>query len=206
MDRALDALVNLDVPADIVRIEVRGTLHHGTRAELVHIIRRLRRMGIRCGICVDLSQAALVESTALAGLRSDLNAMDVNALPGARRAGVSLQLIPASHDVAPGGSPSGRPLLLDDDVTEIFAAEDVAEGGGQPPFIVLEELYGRPLAEYSDDELLAASDCLFALLDNPQTFDGADLLGRYNDVGLEILRRRREPETPFTAAEGHAAS
>ncbi|MGZ4661023.1 MAG: hypothetical protein ACXVYB_07060, partial [Arthrobacter sp.] len=62
MDRALDALVNLDVPADIVRIEVRGALHHESRAELVHIIRRVRRMGIRCRICVDLSQAELVES------------------------------------------------------------------------------------------------------------------------------------------------
>ena len=202
---ALDALVNLDVPADIVRIEVRGTLHHGTRAELVHIIRRVRRMGIRCGICVDLSQAALVESPALAGLRSDLNAMDVNSLPGASRAVVTLQLTPAAYDWA-AGSAGGQPLVLDDEVTELFAAYDFSEELRQPPEILLAELYGRPLTEYTDEELLAASDSLFALLDIPQAFDGADLLGRYNDIGLEIQRRQQEPQEPFPAAEGQAAS
>ena len=45
---------------------------------------------------------------------------------------------------------------------------------------------GRPLEEYSDEELLTASDSLFALLDNPEAFPGSDLLGRYNDIGEEI--------------------
>ncbi|MHC6593832.1 hypothetical protein [Arthrobacter sp. C152] len=206
MDRALDALVNLDVPGDIVRIEVRGTLHHHSRAELVHIIRRVRRMGIRCHICVDLSQAALVESSALAGLRSDLNAMDINSLPGAARAAVSLQLTPASHDWAAEASSGAQRIHLDGDVTELFADNDFGEGRRQPPEILLAELYGRPLAEFSDEELLAASDSLFALLDIPQAFDGADLLGRYNDIGLEMRRRQQEPEAPFPATEGQAAS
>ena len=207
MDRALDALVDLDVSADIVRIEVRGTLRHDTRAELVHIIRRVRRMGLRCRICVDLSQAALIESSALSGLRTDLNAMDTNTLPGLPSAGVSLQLVSASYDRNTDGSSTTQPLLMDDDVTELFTgASDFAEGLPQLPVIFFEVLYGRALAEYSDEELLNASDSVFALLDNPQAFDGADLLGRYNDIGLEIIRRQQKPQAPFPATEGQAAS
>lgn len=207
MDRALDALVNLDVPADIVRIEVRGTLHHDSRAELVHIIRRVRRMGIRCRICVDLSQAVLVESSALAGLRSDLNAMDSNSMPGVPPAGVSLQFAAAAYDWATEGASSRQPIPMDDDdVRELFPGGDFAGEFPQLPVMWIEELYGRPLTEYSDQELLRASDSAFALLDSPEAADGADLLGRYNDIGLEILRRQQEPQSPFPAAEGQAAS
>ena len=206
MDRALDALVNLDVPADIVRIEVRGSLHHHSRAELVHIIRRVRRMGIRCRICVDLSQAELVESCALAGLRSDLNAMDTTSLPGFPAAGVSLQLTPAVHDRAVRDASSRRPLLMDDDIRELFPGGEYAGEYPQLPVMWIEELCGRPLTEYTDQELLYASDSAFALLDTPEAPYGADLLGRYNDIGLEILRRRQEPQAPFPATEGQAAS
>ncbi|MDP9888512.1 hypothetical protein [Pseudarthrobacter enclensis] len=206
MDRALDALVNVDVPADVVRIEVRGTLHQESRSELAHIIRRVRRMGIRCRICVDLSQAALIESSALAGLRRDLNALDTNSLPGARSAGVSLQLTPAAHDWAVDGPSSSRPLPMDDDIRELFPGGAYAGDFPQLPVMWIEELYGRPLSEYTDQELLQASDALFALLDNPDAPDGADLLGRYNDIGLEIRRRQHEPLAPFPATEGQAAS
>jgi hypothetical protein len=103
MDRALNALVNLDVPADTVRIDVRGSLNHESRPDLVHIIRRVRRMGIRSHIRVDLSQAALVESAALAGLRSDLNAMDITALAGIDGAGVSLQISTSTGSWTPAG-------------------------------------------------------------------------------------------------------
>ncbi|NUT72649.1 hypothetical protein [Pseudarthrobacter sp. C4D7] len=206
MDRALDALVSLDVPADIVRIEIRGALHHESRAELVHIIRRVRRMGIRCRICVDLSQAGLVESSALAGLRSDLNAMDTKSVPGIPSAGVSLQLTPATRDWTAGDDTRRRPLLVDDDVRELFPGGEHAGEFPQLPVMWIEELYGRPLTEYTDQELLYASDATFALLDNPAAPDGADLLGRYNDIGLEILRRQQEPQAPFPATEGQAAS
>lgn len=206
MDRVLDALVNLDVPADIVRIEVRGALHHDTRAELVHIIRRVRRMGIRCRICVDLSQAELIESSALAGLRADLNAIATNSLLGVPSASVGLQLAPSAHDWAPEDTASRQPLLMDDDVRELFPGGEFAGEFPQLPVMWIEELYGRPLTEYTDEELLQASDSVFALLDTPEAPDGADLLGRYNDIGLEILRRRQEPHTPFPAAEGQAAS
>jgi hypothetical protein len=204
MDRALNALVNLDVPADTVRIDVRGSLNHESRPDLVHIIRRVRRMGIRSHIQVDLSQAVLVESSALAGLRSDLNAMDANTLPGIYGAGVSLHLTPATDTWAPKTGSSPQPLVIVDDDAAVLA--DGQDGLPTLPPARLEELCGRPLEEYTDEELLAASDSLFALLDNPKAFAGSDLLGRYNDIGQELLRRQQEPDAPFPATEGQAAS
>lgn len=206
MDHALDALVTLDVPADIVRIEVRGTLHRDSRAELVHIIRRVRRMGIRCRICVDLSQAALIESSALAGLRADLNTIAASSLLGVPSAGVGLQLAPLAPDRGRADASGRQPLLMDDDVRELFPGGEFAGEFPQLPVMWIEELYGRPLTTYTDEELLQSSDSLFALLDSPEAPDGADLLGRYNDIGLELLRRRQAPQTPYPAAEGQAAS
>ena len=205
MDRALDALITLDVPADIVRIDVRGSLNNDSRPHLVHVIRRVRRMGIGCHIRVDLSQAALVESSALAGLRSDLNVLDANTLAGGG-AGVSLQLTPLARSASLGGSSSDQPLPMDDDIRELFPGGRFAGEYPHLPVMWIEELYGRPLTEYSNDELLAASDALFALLDSQQTQDSADLLGRYNDIGLEIHRRQQEPSAPLPATEGQAAS
>lgn len=203
MDRALNALVNLDVPADLVGIDVRGSLNHESRPDLMHIIRRVRRMGIRSHIRVDLSQAALVESSALAGLRSDLNAMDSNTLPGIYGAGVSLHLTAATDSRTFSEGMSPQPLVIVDDAALLAEGPD---GLPAEPAAGLEELFGRPLAEYTDEELLTASDSLFALLDNPEAFAGSDLLGRYNDIGQEILRRQQQPETVFPSAEGQAAS
>lgn len=213
MDRSLNALVNLDVPADIVRIDVRGSLTHDSRPDLVHIIRRVRRMGIRAHIRVDLSQAVLVESSALAGLRSDLNTMDANTLPGIYGSGVSLHLT-GSHDRLQGARLAGaepaehvQPLhIVDDDASHPNHGRPFGEGYQIAPDAALEELFGRQLAEYSEQELLAASDTLFSLLDHPGAFPGADLLGRYNDIGRELGRRQQAPEAPFPAAEGQAAS
>ncbi|WP_411375423.1 hypothetical protein ACLH0K_03170 [Arthrobacter sp. MPF02] len=204
MDRALNAFVHLDVPADTVRIDVRGTLTHESRPDLIHIIRRIRRMGLRSHIRVDLSQAALVESPALAGLRADLTAMDVHATPGISSPGVSLHLTPAADIAIRPAAPLARPLVLVDDDGPFLL--DGMDGFPDLPASRLEELFGRQLAEYSDEELLDASDCLFALLDNPSAFGGPDLLGRYNDIGQEILRRQQDPQEPFPAAEGQAAS
>ena len=47
MDRRLHALVKLDVATDVVRIDVRGSLNEESRPSLLHIIRRVRRMGVR---------------------------------------------------------------------------------------------------------------------------------------------------------------
>ena len=96
MDRKLHALVKLDVAADVVRIDVRGSLNQESRPALVHVIRRIRRMGVTAHIRVDLSQAAFVESPALVGLRNDLNAIDGGSSDGdtSTASGVSLEFMP----------------------------------------------------------------------------------------------------------------
>jgi hypothetical protein len=207
MDRALNAIVNLDVPADTVWIDVRGSLNHESRPDLMHIIRRVRHMGIRAHVRVDLSNAVLVESSALAGLRTDLNAMDSSTLPALHGAGVSLHLNPATDSwTSPADTDASGPqplVIVDDDVALLAAGHDAFPAAPAEP---LEEVFGRPLAEYTDEELLAASDSLFAMLDNPKAFAGPDVLGRYNDIGQELSKRRQETETPFPAAEGQAAS
>ncbi|MFJ5862342.1 hypothetical protein ACIQCM_13055 [Pseudarthrobacter sp. NPDC092439] len=183
MDHTLNARISIDVPADVVRIDILGSLDQQSRPVLIHIIGRIRRMGIRSHIRVDLSQAELVASAALAGLRSDLNAMDALTLPGIYGAGVSIAVTPAQDAPAPG-----QPLTLGGGAP---GAENLPAGLPPAPAAYLDELCGRPLAEYADHELLAASDALFSLLDNPGTLAGADLLGRYNDVGQEIVRRQQ---------------
>jgi hypothetical protein len=213
MDRALDPLVNLDVPGDIVRIDVRGSLNQDSRPGLVHMIRRIRRMGIRSHIRVELSRAAMVESSALAGLRLDLNAIDASSLPGLYGAGVSLNFSPAGGELP---AAAGQPLTVLDGFSAGGAGD--TDVPGQPAAFHgdaeiqllelpgLEVLGGLALQDYSDEELLLASDTLFTLLDNPAVFPGADLLGRYDDIGQEMLRRQQEAAAPFPAAEGQAAS
>ncbi|WP_163164711.1 hypothetical protein [Arthrobacter sp. Alg241-R88] len=216
MDRALNALVNLDVPADIVCIDVQGSLNQDSRPGLVQIIRRIRRMGIRSHIRVELSSATLVESSALAGLRSDLNAIDTGSLTGISGAGVSLDLSPAGNEWAAASGSAGQPLTILDGfpvgaVADISALGYPAAAPGEagiPPLDLtgLEVLCGRTLQEYSDEELLLASDTLFTLLDNPAAFPGSDLLARYDDIGQEMLRRQQDTAAPIPAAEGQAAS
>lgn len=216
MDRALDALVNLDVPADLVRIDVQGSLNQDSRPGLVQIIRRIRRMGIRSHIRVELSRAAMVESAALAGLRSDLNAIDAGSLPGIHGSGVSLDLSPAGDDWVAAPAPGGQPLTILDGFsvggpadTDALGYTAAFPGEAETPLLDLtgfEVLCGRALHDYSDEELLLASDTVFTLLDNPAAFPGSDLLGRYDDIGQEMLRRQQDASAPFPAAEGQAAS
>jgi hypothetical protein len=216
MDRALNAFVNLDVPADVVRIDVQGSLNQDSRPGLVQMIRRIRKIGIRSHIRVELSRAGMVESSALAGLRSDLNAIDTSSLPGIYGAGVSLELSPTRDEWAAAPDFAGQPLAILDGFS-VGAAADVSAVGcpsaapGEPGILPLdltgfEVLCGRALEEYSDEELLLASDTLFTLLDNPAVFPGSDLLARYDDIGQEMLRRQQDTPTPLTAAEGQAAS
>lgn len=185
MDRNLNALVSVDVTADTVRIDVRGRLDRQSRPGLINIISRVRRMGIRSHIRVDLSAADLVESAALAGLRSELNAMDVLGLPGLHGAGVSIETTPRTDT-----APAAQVLTLDGGASP---GGDVHTPAGLPSATdaYLDELCGRPLTDYADPELLAASDALFSLLDSPGALGGADLLGRYNDIGRELQRRQQ---------------
>ena len=180
MDTSLNAQPTLDIASDIVRIDVRGSLTQQSRPALMQLIQRVRRMGITSHIRVNLGLAVLVESAALAGLRNDLNAIDgaaalvetAGALPSS--AGVSLEL--NSFRDAPSGPV--RPLDLSAD----FSASIDATGT-------------RPLNVYSDDELLAASDSVFGMLDNPADMARTQLLATYDEIGLEISRREVGLET-----------
>ena len=201
MDRKLHALATRDVLTDTVRIDIRGSLNEESRPALVNMVRRVRAMGIPSHIHVDLSQAAYVESAALAGLRNDLNAIDGVALPGMAGGGVSLVLTAPADAAPPEAGVSGLSLAITDELADDHA--DGADGEAQPPG---DAMFGRPLAEYSDDELLAASDSIFALLDNPEGFGGSDLLARYNEIGQEISRRNPLDGLYGPAREGLAAS
>ncbi|MGO4804348.1 hypothetical protein AB4089_04385 [Arthrobacter sp. 2MCAF15] len=179
MDQSLQAHVKLDVVSDVVRIIVRGSLTQASRPSLMHIIQRVRRMGINSHIRVDLGLAAVVESAALSGLRNDLNAVDGGSAgqeiagmtaPG----GVSLELTPRGDD-------SGALPTLD--MSGEFLASVDPSGT-------------RQLTRYSDDELLAASDSVFGLLDDPTDMARSELLATYDEIGMEISRREvgREAE------------
>lgn len=197
MDRKLHALVKLDVVTDVVRIDVRGSLNQESRTSLVHIIRRVRGMGISSHIRVDLSGAAFIESAALAGLRNDLNAVDGETLPGIDGEGVSLQLTAPATDGA-AASINEQSLAITDVLTNGADGPPAADATGHG-------VLGGRLAGYSDDELLGASDSLFALLDTPEAFAGSDLLARYNDIGQEISRRHPADTVLPPAAREEAA-
>jgi hypothetical protein len=181
MDHSLNAHVKLDVTSDVVRIDVRGSLTQASRPSLLQTIQRVRHLGISSHIRVDLGHAGFVESQALAGLRADLNAIDkgvaqldvAGALPDAT--GVSLELTPCTD------APNGVPRLLDLS-DELAALVGSSESG--------------PLAGFTDDELLAASDSVFELMDNPADMASSGLLASYDEIGLEISRREdgRQPE------------
>jgi len=181
MDQSLNAQVKLDVASDVIRIDVRGRLSQTSRPALIQLIQRIRRMGINSHIRVDLANAEFVESSALAGLRNDLNAIDSGSgqleVAGALTvaSGVSLEL-----------------QMFGDDFGRVFQPLDVSGD-----FLASIDSSGtRPLARFSDDELLAASDSVFGKLDDPATGAPSELLARYDDISLELTRRQvgRESE------------
>jgi hypothetical protein len=178
MDTTLNAHAKLDIASDVLRIDVRGSLTQHSRPTLMQLIQRVRRMGITSHIRVHLGNAAFVESAALSGLRNDLNAIDgaaalvdtAGALPSS--AGVSLELNPY---LEPGVA--ALPSL---DLSADFTASIDTSGT-------------RPLNVFSDAELLAASDSVFGLLDNPADMARSQLLATYDEIGLEINRRAVGP-------------
>ena len=203
MDRKLHALVTRDILTDTVRIDIRGSLTEESRPALMHMIRRVRDMGIPSHIYVDLSRAAFVESSALAGLRTDLNAIDGAAPHGLAGRGVSLILTPPADAAPPEASINELSLAITDELTDGFG-DRIGAAAPDP----LDAMFGRPWADYSDDELLLASDSIFALLDNPEAFTGSDLLARYNEIGQELSRRNPNPLGGLydPAREGQPAS
>jgi hypothetical protein len=174
MDNQLDPLVNVDIAASTVRIDVRGTLSRASRPDLLQEIQRIRRMGITHPITVDLSRAAFVESSALAGLRIDLNAQD------ARMQGLSSATVPGVSLVVMAGSGQG--------MAEVGADLAVLPYPSQPAIAPASASF-RPLSSYSSPELLAASDAVFRLLDDPAGHCGNELLAQYEAICEELSRR-----------------
>ncbi|MEQ4519971.1 hypothetical protein ABLI39_11490 [Pseudarthrobacter sp. B907] len=179
MDHSLNAQVKLDVASDVIRIDVRGSLSQTTRPALMQLIQRIRRMGITSHVRVDLANTEFVESMALAGLRNDLNAIDTGAM---------------RHEIAGRVSiPAGVSLELQmfgSDFGKVFQPLDLSGD-----FMASVDPSGtRPLARYSDDELLAASDCVFGKLDDPASGAPSELLARYDDITLELTRREIDRE------------
>ena len=200
----LDAAVSRNELTDTVRIDVLGNLSQASRPALVQMIQRLRSRGIQSPVCVDLSRAVRVESAALAGLRGDLNAME--GAPGTLGGGVSLVLTGVDAEQADRNTVVPLREVSEAIDAESAAAVDTAgiEAAGlehSPAPLAL-----RPLEGYSDEELFAASDEIFSLLDDPEAVGGSDLLGRYNDIGQEILRRTPLSELLNPAGEQQAAS
>ncbi|MET4137597.1 hypothetical protein [Pseudarthrobacter sp. PvP090] len=179
MDTSLNAHAKLDIASDVLRIDVRGSLTQHSRPTLMQLIQRVRRMGITSHIRVHLGNASFVESAALSGLRNDLNAIDgaaalvdtAGALPSS--AGVSLELNPYRE--------TGVAALPSLDLSADFTASIDTSGT-------------RPLNVFSDAELLAASDSVFGLLDNPADMARSQLLATFDEIGLEIGRRAVGPE------------
>ncbi|MFP3463014.1 hypothetical protein R5O87_19445 [Arthrobacter globiformis] len=186
MDNQLNPLIKIDDAAGTARIDVRGSLTLASRPELMHQIQRLRRMGISSPITVDLSHASFVESSALAGLRFDLNALDAGtrqvAAPGAP--GVFLEVMSARGQAVAESRPDFTAMMNPSELSQALGVAGL-----------------RQLSDYSPDELLAASDAVFGMLDDPSGHSGHELLARYEAIGEEITRR--EPADP---AEKHASS
>jgi ABC-type transporter Mla MlaB component len=199
---ALNATTSRDDLTGAVRMDVLGSLDEASRPALIHMIQRLRSKGVQAHVSVDLSHAARVESTALAGLRQDLNAME--GAPGTLGGGVSLLL--TGMDAEQPADNTVVPLREITDVLEAELASAVETGRRGVSESPLAPLAVRPLEEYSDEELFAASDEVFSLLDDPEALGGPDLLARYNDIGQEILRRTPLSEILNPAGEQRTAS
>jgi hypothetical protein len=86
--------------------------------------------------------------------------------------GVSLEFMdkPASHALAAAGGPKTI------EISGEFAASIDAAGL-------------HPLDKDSDEELLAASDFAFGLLDQPSSSASPLVLAHYDAIGLEMARR-----------------
>jgi hypothetical protein len=182
MDNQLDPLVNVDPSAGTVRIDIRGTLSRASRPDLLQEIQRIRRMGITHPITVDLSRAAFVESSALAGLRIDLNAQD------ARMQGLSAETVPGVSLVVMAGSGHGMAKAGADLAVLPYPSNPATSAAF------------RPLSSYSSPELLAASDAVFRLLDDPAGHCGNELLAQYEAIGEELSRRELFEATAMQAA------
>lgn len=162
VEHQLQAIISLDAPRDTVHIDICGSLTRVTRAALLDVTKRIRKLRVSSHIRVHLGNAEFVESAALAGLRTDLEAKvsRVGGRPGQGQ--VTLETRPIE-----GGAPlrhaltgiTSRPAHLDD---------------------------------FTKVDLLTASDFLFAWLDDVNRCPGTDvsaMLALFEHIGREISCR-----------------
>jgi hypothetical protein len=90
LDRRFQAVISLDPYCDTVHIDIDGSLTRFTRAALVDVTARIRKLRVSSHIRVHLGSAAFVESGSLAWLRTDLLA-NVGRGGGRPGYGVSLE-------------------------------------------------------------------------------------------------------------------
>ncbi|MET3949039.1 hypothetical protein ABIB49_003765 [Arthrobacter sp. UYCu512] len=165
MDHHLDAIISLDTPTDTVHVDIDGSLTRVSRDALIGITGRIRQIRATSHIQVHLGRAAFVESAALAGLRTDLEAADHRpGDPPVRGRGVSLDIRPRESTGALTSRSAATP------------------GNG----------HRTPLSKFTDDDLLTASDFAFAWLDDengcPDT-DVSEMLALYELIGKEMSGR-----------------
>lgn len=162
VDHQLQAVISLDVPRDTVHVDIDGRLTRVTRAALLEVTKRIRKLRVSSDIRVHLGSAAFVESAALAGLGTDLQALvgRVGGRPGQGR--VSLQTRPGASAVASRHALSGITLRA------------------------------ARLDDFTRADLLTASDFVFAWLDDAHGCPGTDvsaMLALYEHIGREISCR-----------------
>ena len=184
MDNQLESLLKIDRCTNTARIDILGSLTPASRPDLLHEIHRVRGMGITSSITVDLSRAAFVESCALAGLRMDLNAQDASLQGESAAAAPGISLVV----MAGGGQEAAETRNL-----TALPQPSLSVAAPDPSGV-------RPLSSYSSEELLAASDSVFKLLDDPSGRWGQELLAHYEAIGAELTRRELFEESVEQAA------
>lgn len=167
VDHCLQAIISLDVPRDTVHVDIDGCLTRITRTSLLEVTERIRKFRFSSHIRVHLGSAAFVESTALAGLRMDLE--------------------------TEVGRASGRPgqgrVSLETCALESATSRHALSGI---------TLRAARLDDFTKVDLLAASDFLFAWLDDAHGCSGTDvsaMLALYEHIGQEISGRTSTRQT-----------
>lgn len=164
LDHQLQAVISLDPPRDTVYIDIDGSLTRFTRATLVDVTARIRKLRVSSHIRVHLGSAAFVETGSLAWLRTDLQANVGRA----------------------GGRPAHGRVSLETSSTEGGAASRLTLSG-----ITLRP---ARLGDFTRGDLLTASDFLFSWLDDALGCPGTNvsaMLALYEHIGQEISGRTR---------------
>ncbi|MCB5290673.1 hypothetical protein BJQ90_00087 [Arthrobacter sp. SO3] len=160
----LQAVISLDPPRDTVHIDIDGSLTRFTRAALLDVTTRIRKLRVSSHIRVHLGSAVFVESGSVAWLRTDLQANVGRAGGRPAHGGVSLETSSPKSGAAARHTLSGITLR------------------------------SARLDDFTKVDLLTASDFLFAWLDDALGCPGTNvsaMLALYEHIGQEISGRTR---------------